>query len=544
MLGADDPPRRLQHLVHAGKAVGAVEAAAVLFVKVAAQHLLPGADLGQAHPHDGAADQPAAHQIDPLPKDAAQHPEAQQGLGGVGDKAGQKGRPPGLVQAALLGDGADAGIAGGKVGPDLPQVGVAGEEGKVIAHLALGQSGQCVRDGADAGLPMTVAGGDARQAVKAQIPGRERAFQRDGPGSAAAEHLFIVGGRDQGSAEQHRSPPARQTLVHKGGGVQAEQADGQLAAAGGQLGDGVLIVAVGGAQQVVEGKVQLQQLLVRGVVGVVFQPVLQGRQQAVQGPHHGRRQLPEKDGAVLSVKRLGQGRGGGGLFCGGRLVKKAQLLCLGRFRRRYTLGAGLRAPAGRQRFHCPAQDKQFPVRPEQVAFQGVFAPQQSPLGLGDAALGKAGRVHLPGPVGQVVRLVDEEDPVPGQLEKAPQVDGGVKEIVVVPDHQVGPVAQVQPQLKGADGELPGRRFDGRAVQLAAAVQQGGQRLLPAVVIASGIGTGLRHTNRPARLVFGQADFFFGGQRHRAEHQPRVRLPQQDNSVLGGRASCRSGCKVE
>src|SRR5699024_11395842 len=40
-----------------------------------------------------------------------------------------------------------------------------------------------------------------------------------------------------------------------------------------------------------------------------------------------------------------------------------------------------RSPAGSQGFHCPAQGKQFPVRPEQVAFQGVFAPQQSPLGL-------------------------------------------------------------------------------------------------------------------------------------------------------------------
>src|SRR5699024_2290515 len=73
--------------------------------------------------------------------------------------------------------------------------------------------------------------------------------------------------------------------------------------------------------------------------------------------------------------------------------------------------------------------------------------------------------------------------------------------------------------------------------------QGGQRLLPAVIVASGMGTGLRHTNRPAPLVFGQADFFFGGQRHRAEHQPRVRLPQQDNSVLGGPARCPSGCNV-
>src|SRR5699024_9385391 len=98
---------------------------------------------------------------------------------------------------------------------------------------------------------------------------------------------------------------------------------------------------------------------------------------------------------------------------------------------------------GGQRFHRPAQGKQLLVGPDQAAFQGGPAPQQSAPGLRQTAFGKAGRVHLPGPVGQVVGLVDQKDPVSVQIKKAPQMDGGVKEVVVVPDHQVGPVTQVQ-----------------------------------------------------------------------------------------------------
>lgn len=41
-LRADDPARRLQHLVHAWEAVGVVETSAARLVIVAAQDLLPG----------------------------------------------------------------------------------------------------------------------------------------------------------------------------------------------------------------------------------------------------------------------------------------------------------------------------------------------------------------------------------------------------------------------------------------------------------------------------------------------------------------------
>ena len=48
----------------------------------------------------------------------------------------------------------------------------------------------------------------------------------------------------------------------------------QLAASGGKLGDKMAVVPVGGAGDILQGKVELQQLGVGGVLGVLFQPVL------------------------------------------------------------------------------------------------------------------------------------------------------------------------------------------------------------------------------------------------------------------------------
>ena len=81
------------------------------------------------------------------------------------------------------------------------------------------------------------------------------------------------------------------------------------------------------------------------------------------------------------------------------------------------------------------------------------------------------------------------------------MDGGIEQIVIVPDDEVAPVAQIQPQFKGTDGILTGSRFDGRTVQLASAVQQSSQGCFEAVVVALGKGTDFRQTNRPASLVF-------------------------------------------
>ena len=48
----------------------------------------------------------------------------------------------------------------------------------------------------------------------------------------------------------------------------------QLAAPGGELGDKMAVVPVGGTGDVLQGKVKFQQLGVGGVLGILFQPVL------------------------------------------------------------------------------------------------------------------------------------------------------------------------------------------------------------------------------------------------------------------------------
>lgn len=54
------------------------------------------------------------------------------------------------------------------------------------------------------------------------------------------------------------------------------------------------------------------------------------------------------------------------------------------------------------------------------------------------------------PVGQVVRLVDEKQPLPRPVEEPPQMHHRVEEIAVIPDDQITPFAQIQPQFKGTD----------------------------------------------------------------------------------------------
>lgn len=96
-LRADDPARRLQHLVHARKAVGVVETGAARLVIVAAPGSPAGGSPEATYPHDGAPEEPVAHQIHTLAKDAAHDPEAQQRFCGAWAELFQKGRPGRVV---------------------------------------------------------------------------------------------------------------------------------------------------------------------------------------------------------------------------------------------------------------------------------------------------------------------------------------------------------------------------------------------------------------------------------------------------------------
>ena len=131
-------------------------------------------------------------------------------------------------------------------------------------------------------------------------------------------------------------------------------------------------------------------------------------------------------------------------------------------------------------------------------------------------------------------LVDEEKPVARCIEEAPELHHGVKEVVVVADDHIAPCAEVQPQLKGADGEPLGRSRQRRPGKTAvAAVQQRGQRVPHPVVVPLGVGTALRQAGGAALVVFTQAGLFLGCQGHAAQGQRGGGGPQAGEGVLGG-----------
>jgi len=66
------------------------------------------------------------------------------------------------------------------------------------------------------------------------------------------------------------------------------------------------------------------------------------------------------------------------------------------------------------------------------------------------------REHVPRPVDEVVRLIDQERVVAwGFAEEAAQVGPWVECVIVVAHDQVGPGRQVERQLAGAHGEPAG-----------------------------------------------------------------------------------------
>ena len=88
-------------------------------------------------------------------------------------------------------------------------------------------------------------------------------------------------------------------------------------------------------------------------------------------------------------------------------------------------------------------------------------------------------------------LIHEEEPVARAVEEPPQMHYGVEEVVIVADDDVAPLAQIQPQLEGADRELPRSIGQRGPVEAAAAlVQKGSQGGVHPVVVAVGVGAKL------------------------------------------------------
>ncbi len=149
-----------------------------------------------------------------------------------------------------------------------------------------------------------------------------------------------------------------------------------------------------------------------------------------------------------------------------------------------------------------------------------------------------GREHLAGPVGQVVRLVDQEGIGGGRrLEEPPQVDPRIEGVVVVPDDHVGPQRDEQGKLERADPKRPRRLLDRRPVQPVPLEDRLQGRPHPVEMpprVCAGLG--------PAVGLRQEADLLFGGQRQHFAPQAAFRQPRQRR--LGHPAAHRLGGQVE
>ena len=76
--------------VDSGKSVGVVETGSALLLAVLPNQIAFQADLGQAHPNNGDADETFAGQIDSFAENAAEHREGDQRLSGVRTKFGNE----------------------------------------------------------------------------------------------------------------------------------------------------------------------------------------------------------------------------------------------------------------------------------------------------------------------------------------------------------------------------------------------------------------------------------------------------------------------
>ena len=121
------------------------------------------------------------------------------------------------------------------------------------------------------------------------------------------------------------------------------------------------------------------------------------------------------------------------------------------------------------------------------------------------------RVHLPGAVGQVVGLVDEQARAALAVEVALQPNPGIEHVVVIADHYVGQLRQIQRQLEGTDFKLPRQFGDGLRIQHLH-LHGPPQRLPAALEVAVAVAA-----QRAVRLAL-KADLLLCGQRHRSNAQ--------------------------
>ena len=183
-------------------------------------------------------------------------------------------------------------------------------------------------------------------------------------------------------------------------------------------------------------------------------------------------------------------------------------------------------------FTLPLQGQHLPVAVLQTPGQFSIFFFSKPPDLQHFLFAETGAVHLSAPLHQVVGFVDQEEIIPlHSFSKEPaQMCVGIEHIVVVADHRIHPLCQIQAHLIGAD--LP---FAGLLLQdLPAHLIRGGQKLIDCVVDPVKMSLCIRTGFRIAVLLLTETDLLLGGE-HQHLHPQRLLL--QDIKGLPGHRPC-------
>ena len=150
--------------------------------------------------------------------------------------------------------------------------------------------------------------------------------------------------------------------------------------------------------------------------------------------------------------------------------------------------------------------------------------------------GNAGREHLPGTVGEVVRLVHQQTGLGSGIEIALDAHARVKCVVVIADDDIRRLRQVQRQFKGTQIVFNRQVADGPGIQ---PLDRHGcfQHIPAAVVVAQRVGTA-----HAVGLGAQQAALLLGGNGHGTDCQTGPSHALQ--RVLSGTAARGAGSEIE
>ena len=118
-------------------------------------------------------------------------------------------------------------------------------------------------------------------------------------------------------------------------------------------------------------------------------------------------------------------------------------------------------------FAFPFHGKQFLIAFLQPSLHPIIHSFDRPLQPQEVFLAQSRAVHLPSPLHQVMRFVNQKNifSLHAFGKKAFQIDMRVEYIIIIADNSVGKKAHIQPHLKRADPMIPRIAFDPSLLKL-------------------------------------------------------------------------------